>query len=348
MNNINIDSIKKLETPYEIKNNYNINYDDILFINESRNTINNIINGNSNKKIIIVGPCSIHDYHQCITYAKFIQKCISEFSNIFIVIRLYFEKPRTIKGWKGFLYDPDLDNTNDISKGLIMTRKLLIEITKMRIPIATEFLDTIIPQYIDDLISWGCIGARTVESQLHRQLASGLSMAIGFKNRTDGNKEIAINAMLASQEKHSFLGVNINGRASIVNTNGNKNTCIVLRGDCINGCNFDSNNINITKKMLNEKNLNQSIIVDVSHDNTLIDNKKNYKEQINNVEIILNMWKSDQHIICGIMIESNINENKQSINDKPLKYGISITDGCINIEDTYDLLNNINNFDFTK
>lgn len=348
MNNINIESIKKLETPYEIKNNYNINYDDILFINESRNTINNIINGNSNKKIIIVGPCSIHDYHQCITYAKFIQKCISEFSNIFIVIRLYFEKPRTIKGWKGFLYDPDLDNTNDISKGLIMTRKLLIEITKMRIPIATEFLDTIIPQYIDDLISWGCIGARTVESQLHRQLASGLSMAIGFKNRTDGNKDIAINAMLASKEKHSFLGVNINGRASIVNTNGNTNTCIVLRGDCNNGHNFDSENINITKKMLNEKNLNESIIVDVSHDNTLINNKKNYKEQINNVEIILNMWKSNDHTICGIMIESNINEDKQSINDKPLKYGISITDGCINIEDTYDLLKNINNYDFTK
>lgn len=342
MNNINIDSIKKLETPYEIKNNYNINYDDILFINESRKTINNIINGNSNKKIIIVGPCSIHDYQQCITYAKFIQKCISEFSNIFIVIRLYFEKPRTIKGWKGFLYDPDLDNTNDISKGLIMTRKLLIEITKMRIPIATEFLDTIIPQYIDDLISWGCIGARTVESQLHRQLASGLSMAIGFKNRTDGNKEIAINAMLASQEKQSFLGVNINGRASIVNTNGNKNTCIVLRGDCIKGCNFDNENINITKTMLKEKDLNESIIVDVSHDNSMIENKKSYKKQINNVELILNMWNSNQHTICGIMIESNINEYKQSINDKPLKYGISITDGCINIEDTYNLLNNIN------
>ena len=342
MNNINIDSITKLETPYEIKNKYNINYEDILFIDKSRLIINDIINGKNDKKIIIVGPCSIHSYNECITYAKFIKECIDKFSNIFIVIRLYFEKPRTIKGWKGFLYDPDLDNTNDINKGLIMTRKLLIEITKMRIPIATEFLDTIIPQYIDDLISWGCIGARTVESQLHRQLASGLSMAIGFKNRTDGNKDIAINAMLASQEKHSFLGVNINGKASIVNTYGNKNTCIVLRGDCINGINFDLDNIRITQQMLDNKNLNRRIIVDISHDNTLIDNTKNYKEQINNVNLILDMWINQNKNICGIMLESNINEGKQSINDKPLQYGISITDGCINIEDTYRLLDTIN------
>jgi len=343
MNNININSINKLNTPYEIKNSYNINYDDILFINKSRSIINDIISGKNNKKIIIVGPCSIHDYHQCITYAKFIKKCKEEFSNIFIVIRLYFEKPRTVKGWKGFLYDPYLDNTNNISNGLIMTRQLLIEITKMRIPIATEFLDTIIPQYIDDLISWGCIGARTVESQLHRQLASGLSMAIGFKNRTDGNKQIAINAMLASQESHSFLGIDNNGKASIVNTNGNKHTCIVLRGDCINGMNFDSDNIKITKNLLKDENLNNRIIVDVSHDNTLIQNKKEYKEQVNNIQIIIDMWKNKQDSICGLMIESNINEGKQSINDKPLKYGISITDGCINLEDTYSILNKINN-----
>ena len=224
-----------------------------------------------------------------------------------------------------------------------MTRQLLIEITKMRIPIATEFLDTIIPQYIDDLISWGCIGARTVESQLHRQLASGLSMAIGFKNRTDGNKQIAINAMLASQESHSFLGVDNNGKASIVNTNGNKNTCIVLRGDCINGMNFDNDNIKITDNLLKDKKLNNRIIVDVSHDNTLIENKKNYKQQVNNIQIIIDMWKNKQDSICGLMIESNINEGKQSINDKPLRYGISITDGCINIEDTYSILTKINN-----
>ena len=344
MNNINVKSINKLKSPYKIKNTYNINYDDILFINNSRNTINNILNGTVNKKLIIVGPCSIHNYEECLIYAKFIKNYMSEFPNIFIVIRLYFEKPRTIKGWKGFLYDPDLDNSNDISKGLLLTRKLLIEITKMKIPIATEFLDTIIPQYIDDLISFGCIGARTVESQLHRQLASGLSMAIGFKNRTDGNKEIAVNGMLSSKIPHSFLGIDINGQAAIVNTNGNINTCLVLRGDCINGMNFDNNNIKISQELLIKNDLNKNIVVDVSHDNTLVNGIKDYNKQIENIELIINMWSKNNNCVCGIMIESNINSGKQSINNSinNLEYGISITDGCIGINDTYNILKKIN------
>lgn len=341
MNNINVNSIKKLKTPYEIKNEFNINYEDTLFINNSRNTINNILCGKSKKKIIIVGPCSIHNYEECLNYAKELKKNINNFSNLYIVIRLYFEKPRTINGWKGFLYDPELNSSNKIDEGLIKTRKLLIEITKMRIPIATEFLDTIIPQYIDDLISWGCIGARTVESQLHRQLASGLSMAIGFKNRTDGNKIIAINGMLSCKEPHSFLGVDINGCASIINTNGNKNTCIVLRGDCINGNNFNTSNIVETKLLLEKNNLNKSIIIDTSHDNTLCDGKKNFKKQIDNCKYISNEWKINQNIV-GLMIESNINEGKQNIEKKPLEYGISITDGCINLEDTINILGELN------
>ncbi len=342
MNNININSIKKLRTPYEIKNEYNIGYDDTLFINNCRSTINNILSNKSKKKIIIVGPCSIHNYEDCLNYAKEIKKKINEYPNLYIVIRLYFEKPRTINGWKGFLYDPELNGTNKIDDGLIKTRKLLIEITKMRIPIATEFLDTIIPQYIDDLISWGCIGARTVESQLHRQLASGLSMAIGFKNRTDGNKIIAINGMLSCKEPHSFLGIDMNGCASIINTNGNKNTCIVLRGDCVKGNNFHKNDIEETSLLLEKNNLNQSIIIDTSHDNTLTDGKKNFKKQIENCKYIGNEWKISKNII-GLMIESNINEGKQNIENKPLKYGISITDGCIDLYDTFIILGELNN-----
>lgn len=342
MNNINVNSIKKLKTPYEIKNEFNINYEDTLFINNCRSTINNILCGKSKKKIIIVGPCSIHNYEECLNYVCELKKHIHQFSNLYIVIRLYFEKPRTINGWKGFLYDPELNSSNKIDEGLIKTRKLLIEITKMRIPIATEFLDTIIPQYIDDLISWGCIGARTVESQLHRQLASGLSMAIGFKNRTDGNKIIAINGMLSSKEPHSFLGVDINGCASIINTNGNKNTCIVLRGDCVNGSNFNTFDINETTSLLEKNNLNKGIIIDTSHDNTLCDGKKNYKKQIENCEYISNEWKINKNII-GLMIESNINEGKQNIENKLLEYGISITDGCINLEDTIIILDKLNN-----
>ena len=184
MNNINVKYLEKLITPYDIKNELNITYEDGLFIEKSRNTLNKYLNNSNssdNKLVMFVGPCSVHNYDECLEYAKFIKKSIEKYENLFIVMRLYFEKPRTTKGWKGYLYDPTLDNSNNIKLGIHNTRKLLIEITKMRVPIATEFLDTIIPQYIDDLITWGCIGARTVESQLHRQLASGLSMFIGLK-----------------------------------------------------------------------------------------------------------------------------------------------------------------------
>lgn len=342
MNNININSLKKLNTPYELKNELNLTYKNRLVIEKNRLIINNILNNTDNRKIIIIGPCSVHNYEQCLDYAKEIKKYMDKFNNLFIVLRLYFEKPRTIKGWKGFLYDPLLDGSNNIQLGLYKTRELLLEITNMGIPIATEFLDTICPQYIDDLISWGCIGARTVESQLHRQLASGLSMSIGFKNRTDGDYDIAINAILSAKEPHSFLGIDMNGCASMVNTIGNNNTCIVLRGGN-KGKNIDYETINNVELTLRKNNLENNIIIDISHDNTLINNIKNYKEQINNIDKIIEFWINNQECIKGIMIESFINEGKQSINDKPLKYGISITDGCINLETTHNILEKMNN-----
>ena len=347
MNNININSLEKLSSPYDIKNNLNIIYEDSIFIQESRTNINKYLNKNNsnnnldNKLVLFVGPCSIHNYDECIEYAKFIKKSIKKYKNLFIVMRLYFEKPRTIKGWKGYLYDPLLDNSNNIKFGIYNTRKLLIEITKMRIPIATEFLDTIIPQYIDDLITWGCIGARTVESQLHRQLASGLSMFIGFKNRTDGNIDIAVNAMISAHEKHSFFGIDINGKAAIIHTNGNKNTALILRGSTSN------NNINIetleySTKLLKKNNLNNNIIIDLSHGNTIHNGEKNYKKQIDNINLILSLKKQFCNI-TALMIESNINEDNQDINNKPLKYGISVTDKCINIDDTDDIFKLLNN-----
>ena len=344
MNNINISYIEKLDSPYEIKNKLNLTYEDMLFIEKSRKDLEEIlINNNKNKIIIIVGQCSIHNYEECLEYAKFIKESIEKYKNLFIIMRLYFEKPRTIKGWKGYLYDPDLDNTNDIKKGIYNTRKLLLEITKMKIPIATEFLDTIIPQYIDDLITWGCIGARTVESQLHRQLASGLSMAIGFKNRTDGDIEVPINGMLSAQNNHTFLGININGAASIINTRGNNKSCIVLRGTNISH-NINEETLISTTELLEKNKLNKNIIIDISHGNSINkDGKKDYKNQINNINILLNL-KNKYNNIKGIMIESNINEDKQNINDKPLKKGVSITDGCINICDTNNILNKLNNY----
>ncbi len=344
MNNINVNYLEKLTSPYDIKNELNITYEDGLFIQESRNNINKYLNKNdnlNNKLVMFVGPCSVHNYDECIEYAKFIKKSINEYKNLFIVMRLYFEKPRTTKGWKGYLYDPKLDNSNDIKLGIYNTRKLLIEITKMKIPIATEFLDTIIPQYIDDLITWGCIGARTVESQLHRQLASGLSMFIGFKNRTDGNIDIAANAMISASDTHSFLGIDINGKASIIHTNGNKNTAIILRGSTLED-NINTKTLEYTTEILNKNNLNNNIIIDLSHGNTLDAGKKNYKKQIDNVNSILLLKKQFTNI-SGLMIESNINEDNQNINNKPLKYGVSVTDKCININDTNNIFMLLNN-----
>ena len=329
--NINISKIDELITPCDLKSCHNISHDDELFIASSRNTIINIMNKNINKKIIIVGPCSIHNYKQTLDYAKFLKVIQSKYTNLFIVMRVYFEKPRTVNGWKGFLYDPDLDESNKIDKGLKLTRKILVELTKMRIPIATEFLDTIIPQYIDDIISWGCIGARTSESQLHRQLSSGLSIPIGFKNSTSGDIDIAINGCLSANVPHSFLGININGKASIVHTKGNPHTSIVLRGSKIDGNNINQDNI------LKYKN----IFIDVSHDNTLYDGNKDYTRQLDNIKLIIKLIKNNSNIntnIDGIMIESNLKSGSQSISNN-LKYGISITDKCINTSDTEEILN---------
>lgn len=341
MNNINIEYLEKLISPYDLKNELNLKYEDMEFINESRKEINKNLNDSKGKMVVLMGPCSIHNYNETLEYANFIKEMKNKYKNILLIMRVYFEKPRTIKGWKGYLYDPLLNESNNIKLGLYNTRKLLIEITKMKIPIATEFLDTIIPQYIDDLISWGCIGARTVESQLHRQLASGLSMFIGFKNRTDGNIDIAINGMLSSREKHSFLGIDINGCASIIHTNGNKNNGIILRGSDTSD-NINEDILNKTNKLLEKNKLNKCIIIDVSHGNTLINNKKDYKKQLDNINKIIELNKNFKYI-KGIMIESNINEGKQNINDIPLKHGISITDGCINLQDSEKILIKINN-----
>tara|TARA_Y100000768_G_scaffold96675_2_gene70419 strand:- start:3488 stop:4519 length:1032 start_codon:yes stop_codon:yes gene_type:complete len=342
MNNINIECLRKLDTPYNIKNKYNVKYDDILFINNTRNTISSILKGQNKKKLVIVGPCSIHDYELCIDYAKRLKDVMSNCENLFIVLRMYFEKPRTIAGWKGYLYDPNLDGSNNIEEGLVLVRKLLLEVTRMRIPIATEFLDTIIPQYIDDLISFGCIGARTTESQLHRQLASGLSMPIGFKNRTDGNVEIAMNAILSAKNPHTFMGVDINGSACIVTTNGNNSLCVVLRGDCVNGSNIKECIMEDIVNKIEEKNINNNIIVDVSHDNTLVNGKKDYRRQIDNIKYLKNCWDNNKYEnVIGIMIESNLKEGKQNISNN-IEYGVSITDGCIDFESTQMLLNLLN------
>jgi 3-deoxy-7-phosphoheptulonate synthase len=333
-NNINIKNIIPVNNPEHIKNNSLLNQEDYEFIDKSRETIKNILDGKDNRLLVIVGPCSIHNYNSAIEYASLLSQL--QFKNLFIIMRVYFEKPRTSVGWKGFIYDPDLDNSNNINKGLTLARSLLEHITKLRIPIGVEFLDTITPQYLADLVSWGAIGARTTESQIHRQLASGLSMPIGFKNLTDGNIEKAINGIKSANNSHTFLGIDEKGKASIVETSGNKYSHLILRGGS-DKPNYDIETISSLPK------LDKKIIVDCSHDNSC----KNYKRQILVALYIMRLKMLKDLNIGGIMLESNIYEGKQEITEN-LKYGVSVTDGCISFDATKTLLNNLDNMEIIE
>lgn len=332
MSNYRIKTFSSLPTPKQIiEQCETVNYN---FINESRKTIENILSGKDNRMLVIVGPCSIHNYDQAIEYAKKLYEV--KYENLYIVMRVYFEKPRTCLGWKGLIYDPYLDNSNKIPDGLLIARKLLIELTKMKIPIGLEFLDTITPQYLADLVSWGAIGARTSESQVHRHLASGLSMPVGFKNLTDGNVLKAIEGAKSASYPQAFLGIDENGQSSLIETIGNQFSHIILRGGITTNYNEDTiNNVSelLEKNVLYGLNKNK-IIIDCSHDNS----EKNYKRQGLVAVYTRRLHLTKKYPICGIMIESNINEGSQKISTD-LLYGVSVTDSCINIEDTFYLLN---------
>ncbi|CDZ16412.1 Phospho-2-dehydro-3-deoxyheptonate aldolase, Tyr-sensitive [Candidatus Johnevansia muelleri] len=301
-----------------------------------RNTIQKILNGEDHRMLLVIGPCSIHDIEAATEYAlrlNNLQKRVKH--SIFIVMRVYFEKPRTIMGWKGLINDPYMDNSFAIQEGLHIARRLLINITEIGLSLATEALDPIIAQYIEDTISWFAIGARTTESQIHREMASGLSGPVGFKNGTDGNIQIAINAIKAVSHPHQFLNVNNNGKVAIISTIGNHYGHIVLRGG--NGKpNYDNLNISITEKELKNANLPLNIMVDCSHANS----NKNPGLQSIVVRNITEQIINGNCSIIGIMIESNINWGTQNINEyrKNLKYGVSVTDACIDWHTTEDII----------
>ncbi|MDP2090059.1 MAG: 3-deoxy-7-phosphoheptulonate synthase [Candidatus Gracilibacteria bacterium] len=311
-------------------------------INNWRLLTSEIINKNNNRLLVVVGPCSIHDVEEGLVYARKLNRIKEKYPNLFIVMRSYFEKPRTINGWKGLINDPFLDGSFDIEKGLKKARKLLLEINKLGLAVSTEFLDPITPNYLSDLITWGAIGARTTESQVHREMASGLDSIIGFKNGTTGDIQIAIDAIKSSANSHTFLGINQKAKLEIINTKGNKNTHIILRGGK-NGPNYKKEDIDNTIKILKKEGINTGIVIDASHANS---NKKpeNQKSVIKNIaEQIENGNKN----IIGVMIESNIYYGSQPFTpgvDKAsdLKYGISITDGCIALDDTKKLLDTLN------
>jgi 3-deoxy-7-phosphoheptulonate synthase len=331
--NSRIKTFSELPTPKDVISKYDIDDEHKQFVIDSRKTIENILSSKDDRLMVIVGPCSIHNYDQAIDYANKLKTLQTK--NIFIVMRVYFEKPRTCLGWKGFIYDPYLDESNKISDGLVLARKLLIEITKMKIPIGLEFLDTITPQYLADLVSWGAIGARTTESQIHRQLASGLSMPIGFKNLTDGNVDKAVEGMKSSSYPHAFLGIDEDGKTSFIETIGNPFSHIILRGGD-SGTNYNEDFL----IKLQSKKLSNKIVIDCSHGNS----EKNYKRQVLVAMYIRRLHLLKNYNIGGIMIESNINEGNQKIdNITNLKYGVSVTDACINWMDTEYLIKTLDN-----
>jgi len=301
---------------------------------ETRMAIHNILSGDDSRLLVITGPCSIHDTNAAMEYARRLKGLKDELADdLLIVMRVYFEKPRTTVGWKGLINDPDLDGSFHINKGLRLARQLLLDLNEMGVPAATEYLDIITPQYVTDLISWGAIGARTTESQVHRELASGLSCPVGFKNGTDGNIKIAIDAIRAASQPHHFLSMKKEGNSAIFTTRGNEDCHVILRGG--RQPNYDSASINETATALAAAGLPQRIMVDFSHANS----HKQYTKQVEVGHSVIEQINDGERRIFGIMIESHLVEGRQDVvTGKALTYGQSITDACLGWEDSETLI----------
>lgn len=338
-----VESYDDIVTPSEVKAEIKASKCAEKLIQESRQSIAEVISGNDDRLIVVVGPCSIHSVKAALHYARELKAVKNNFPNLIIVMRTYFEKPRTTVGWKGLINDPDLDDSFQIERGIRIARKLMAQITHMGLPVGTELLDTISPQYLSDLISWGAIGARTTESQLHRELTSATDHPVGFKNGTDGGVKVAIDAMQSARASHAFMGVGPHGRASIVRSRGNDNVHVILRGGS-KGTNFDAVSVAETRSSLikTQPNLHPSIMIDCSHGNS----SKDYKNQPKVLKSICEQLSngSDEGAISGVMIESNIHEGRQDIpKEGPigLKYGVSITDACVNFGETVKMLKSL-------
>ena len=328
---------KKVPAPYELVNKYPINDEISKLVFGTRNEISQILHDKDDRIFVVVGPCSIHDPQSAIEYAEKLSIESENFSeNLLIIMRVYFEKPRTTVGWKGLINDPDINETYNIAKGVEMARKLLIEIAELGLPAGTEFLDPISPQYVTDIISWGAIGARTAESQIHRELASGLSCPIGIKNGTDGGLKAAIDGIQAANHSHVFLGATKEADIAMLKTAGNNDTHIILRGGKVP--NFDKESVENTLTALKEAEVNESVMIDASHGNS----QKKYKQQIPVIESISEQISNGNKNIKGVMIESHLNEGNQKITEN-LNYGQSITDACMGWDDTLMCLKKLNN-----
>jgi len=334
--NLHVRESVRLIAPRELKNALPMTEASNRTVVAGRDAISAILKQTDPRLLVVLGPCSIHDPKGALEYASKLNALRQEVEDQFcLVMRVYFEKPRTTVGWKGLIYDPHLNGSDDIQAGLRQARELLLQITGMGLPAATEFLDPVVPQYIADLVSWAAIGARTTESQTHRQMASGLSMPVGFKNGTDGSLQIAIDAMQSAMRPHSFLGIDQDGFTSIVRTTGNPDGHVVLRGGRLR-TNYDAESIREAAESLQKAGLPPVLMVDCSHANSL---KQHAKQE--------EVWRSliEQRLagskpITGVMIESNLSEGSQSIpkNLAELRYGVSVTDACVGWDVTERLL----------
>ncbi|EKD42464.1 MAG: hypothetical protein ACD_73C00143G0002 [uncultured bacterium] len=325
--NVNIGQAEELITPNEIKKILPASEKSINNVLESRQVIENILDGKDKRLFVVMGPCSIHDPKAALEYATKLKKLAEEVKNeLYLIMRVYFEKPRTTVGWKGLINDPHMDDSFHIEEGLKLARKLLLDFTEMGLPTATEALDPITPQYLSELISWSAIGARTTESQTHREMASGLSMPVGFKNGTDGGIQVALNAMKSSLMPHHFLGINQEGRICKFSTRGNKYGHIVLRGGGGKG-NYDPESIALCEAALEKEGLRKKIVVDCSHANS----NKDHRFQPQVMEIVVDQVLNGNQSICGVMVESYLNDGNQDIPKdlSQLKYGVSVTDKCV-------------------
>jgi 3-deoxy-7-phosphoheptulonate synthase len=336
---LRIKEIKELAPPAHVLREYTISEPAAKLVFETRAGIHRILHGADDRLLIIMGPCSIHDVKAAKEYAKRLKEARDALKeNLEIVMRVYFEKPRTTVGWKGLINDPQLDGSYRINDGLKIARELLRDLNEAGVPAGCEFLDMITPQYIADLVSWGAIGARTTESQIHRELASGLSCPVGFKNGTDGSIRIAVDAIRAAQAPHHFLSVTKGGHSAIVSTSGNEDCHIILRGG--KAPNYDAASVEAAAKGLAEAGLAQRLMIDFSHSNS----SKKPENQVPVGENVAGQIAGGDDRIFGVMVESHLKAGRQDlVPGKPLVYGQSITDGCIGWEESRKLLETLSN-----
>lgn len=328
----NIENYHVLLTPQEVKSQLPLTQLAKETVLKYRQEIRDILDLKDRRKFIVIGPCSIHNIDLALEYSQRLKNLSERVRDkLLLVMRVYFEKPRTTVGWKGLINDPEMDDSFHIEKGILMARKLLLKIAELGLPAGTEALDPIVPQYISELIAWSAIGARTAESQTHREMSSGLSMPVGFKNGTDGNIQVALNALHSAKNPHHFLGINQKGEVSVVQTKGNAYGHVILRGG--NGKpNYDQTSIQLVEEELKKANISPRLVIDCSHGNS----KKNYTLQASVLENVVQQIVDGNTSIVGVMMESNLYEGNQKIppNLEDLKYGVSVTDACIGWEET--------------